>query len=48
MELIVWRRYCTGRVKQWAVVDATGKVLFKSDHKASCETVLRLLKGGKS
>jgi len=43
MQLVVWRRYCSGRVKQWAVLDESGKVLFKSDHKASCRAVIALL-----
>jgi len=48
MQLVVWRRFCSGRVKQWAVLDTTGKVLFKSEHKGSCVTVMRLLKEGKA
>jgi hypothetical protein len=47
MELVVWRRYCTGRVKQWAVLK-DGKPLFKSEHKGSCITVMQLLAGGKA
>jgi len=48
MKLVVWRRFCSGRVKQWAVLDKADVVLFKSEHKGSCVTVMRLLKEGKT
>jgi hypothetical protein len=42
LKLVVLSRYCTGRVRHWAVMQ-NDVVLFKSDHKASCLRVLALL-----
>jgi hypothetical protein len=46
MELVVHSRFCSGRVRHWAVVyRVSGFVIFKSDHKASCLRVLSMLEG---
>ena len=44
MSIIILPRFCSGRVRHWAVVE-NGTVLFKSDHKASVLRVLNLLTG---
>ena len=45
LKLVILSRFCNGRVRHWAVMQ-DGKLLFKSDHKASCVRVLALLTQG--
>lgn len=42
MKIVVLSRFCSGRVRHWGVLYGP-IVLFKSDHKASCVTVLILV-----
>ena len=43
MKIVAWRRFCSGKVKQWAVLDTNGSLLFKSEHKGSCLRIIKLL-----
>lgn len=43
-EFVILSRFASGRVRHWAV-KLSGKVLFKSDHKASVVGVYKLLTG---
>jgi hypothetical protein len=42
LKIVVLSTFCTGRVRHWGVVYGP-IVLFKSDHKASCVSVLILV-----